>query len=67
MQRKKNSGKPSVPEGVRYDTMVGARYTKQVKDRLEAMAMSAGKIYPDFVRGIFDRILAEEDAAKTGA
>ena len=46
--------------------MIGARYTEEKLVRLKQMAAAAKKIYPDFMRALFDRVIAEDDARLGG-
>lgn len=50
---------------VRYDTVVSVKTTKRVKDRLVEMASEAEKIYPDYLRLMLERHVAENDTKAT--
>jgi hypothetical protein len=52
-------------KGIRYDTVVSVKTTKRVKDRLVEMAREAEKIYPDYLRLMLERHVAENEAKAT--
>jgi hypothetical protein len=56
-----NTEKLNEAEGVRYDTMIGARYTQEKLLRLKSMAKAAGKIFPDYMRALIDKAIDEDD------